>query len=103
MRFPLLSLYRPTLASDGRHGYTTALADATNLWAAVRIHDTDIRLAYRNGEDVKVSDIIVADSGCYRVMNILGNPGAQFNNAELERINRPIFPDDESCVGSGST
>ena len=102
MRFALLSLYRPTLASDGRHGFTEALANATNLWGAIRVHDVDITLIYRNGEDVKVSDIVVADSGCYRVMNLLGNPGAAFHNAALERINRPIFPDDESCVGSSS-
>ena len=102
MRFPLLQLYRPTLASDGRHGFVETLVGLTNLWAAVRLHENILTIVYRIGEDVKVSDIIVADSGCYRVMTIMGNPGSPKGNAIIERINKPIFPDGESCEGSGS-
>lgn len=102
MRFPLLRLYRPEITSDGRHGFTEALTGPTNLWAAIRVHGNELTVVYRTGEDLKVADIIVADSGCYRVMALTANPGAPKGDGMIERINRPIFPDEESCEGSSS-
>jgi len=102
MRFALLNKYRPTKVSDGRHGYINSYGTATVLWGAIMVHSNEFELTYRSGEDVKPDDVIVADSGCYKVTGIIGNIGAPMNKAAVERINKPIFPDDTPCTGSGS-
>ncbi len=100
MRLSLLSAYRPTRTSDGRHGFTESYVTAANLWGAVRVHQNEMSLIFREGEDVKVDDVIIADSGCYRVMAMMTNIAAPMQNATIERIQRPIFPDDTACDGS---
>jgi len=102
MRFALLNKYRPTKVSDGRHGYINSYGTAAVIWGALQVHMPALSLTYRSGEDVKPDDVIVADSGCYKVMAIIGNIGAPMNQATVERIQRPIFPDDTPCTGSGS-
>ncbi len=102
MRFALLARYRPTKVSDGRHGYINNYSTANELWGAIMVHMNEFTLTYRSGEDVIPDDVIIADSGCYKVTGIIGNIGAPMNKAQVERLQKPIFPDDTSCAGSGS-
>ena len=103
MRFVLLERYRPTKVSDGRHGYTNSYDTAVDLWGAIQVHMNQyLTLTFRNGEDVKPDDVIIADDGCYKITGIIGNIGAPMNRAEIERLQKPIFPDGTPCSGSGS-
>ena len=80
MRLELLARYRPTRHSDGRHGFNVEYGTAVNLWAAIQPHENMIAFMYRAGEDVKVEDVIVADSGCYRVTELTGHIGGPMQN-----------------------
>ena len=102
MRFDLLARYRPTRTTDGRHGFNVSYGTAVNLWAVIQPHANVLTISFRAGEDVKVEDVIIAASGCYRVTDIMGHVGGPVQRGAVERIQRPIFPDDTPCSGSGS-
>jgi len=92
MRPTRLQLYRPTRTSDGEGGWTDTLGEATALYGAVQIHESEIRISHRYGDDLHVEDIIDAGNAYYRIVALVSATEAPWQMAIAERTERPIVP-----------
>jgi len=90
MRFPLIEHYRPTKTADGEGGFTETLGTDLTLYAQATVHQADMFLFFRRGEDVQREDIVVIDGDQYRVLRLEGPEAAPVRRAKIERIERPI-------------
>ncbi len=94
MRRPY-TYHRPTRAGGGAGGdgtFTVTLGTALTLYGIVDAHDTETRILISRHADVKTEDIIIIDTGQYRVTNFKEVSHAPFRFALLERMKRPIAP-----------
>ena len=87
-----LDRYRPTKTADGEGGYTETLSDAAGLDGGIEVHENELYLSYRTGEDVAIGDVISAGGAYYRVMQLIGPLRGMWTRALLERRDRPITP-----------
>ena len=91
MRHPF-DRHRPTKTTGDDGTFTIALGTPTTIYGIVDAHDTEVKIMIATDADVKTEDIILIDSGQYRVTGFRAVSHAPFRFALLERVKKPIKP-----------
>lgn len=89
-----IKLYEPTKTADGEGGFSESYSLSGVVYGFVRLHQAEMTLVYHSAGEVHPDWVVLADGGWYRVVSVVRQPGAVDGRAGLERINRPIVPED---------
>lgn len=89
-----IKLYEPTKTADGEGGFSESYSLSGVVYGFVRLHQSELTLVYHGTSEVWPDWIVLADGGWYRIVSVVKQPGAVDGHAGLERINKPIVPED---------